>query len=153
MAVSTGAYGVWRVSPTPQDRTERWQASETLNLSGHDSAQLLTLVGALQQQGLAVGSLGWRLSREAERQAHQEATKQALTVLRGRAEEAAGLLDLRFEQFKDVRLDTAGPRQPMFRAMPAMAMAAAPAASPPAVASEDVAVTATAEADVILQPR
>lgn len=152
LTVSTGGYGVWRVGPTPQDGNVRWQASETLNLAGHDDTVLLKLVGDLQQAGLAVGNLGWRLSRAAERKAHQEATKQALSSLRGRIEEAAALLGLRFEQFKEVRLDAANPQQPMFRAMAApMAMAAA--APPPSVAAEDVAVSATAEADAILQPR
>ncbi|MDR3537758.1 MAG: SIMPL domain-containing protein [Acetobacteraceae bacterium] len=153
VTVSTGGYGVWRVGPTPQDRTERWQATQTLNLSSHDDAALLKLVGELQQKGLAVGSLGWRLSREAERRAHQEATKQALTALRGRAEEAAGLLDLRFEQFKDIRLDTAEPQQPLYRAAMPAPMALAAVAPAPSVAPQDVAVTATAEADVVLQPR
>jgi uncharacterized protein len=150
VTVSTGGYSVWRTNPP--DHTERWQVSQMLNLSGHDGPALLTLVGALQQHGLAVSNLGWRLSREAERQAHQTATKQALTALRGRVEEAAPLLDLRFDHYQNVRLDSTA-TQPMFRAMAApMAMSAAPAA-PPSVAAEDVAVSATAEADAVLLPR
>ncbi len=152
LAVATGGYGVWRSGPTPTDRTERWQVSQTLSLTGRDGPSLLNLVGALQQHGLVVGSLGWRLSHTAELQAHQAATKQALAGLRGRVDEAAGLLDLRFDQFKNIRLDSAGP-QPMPRgvAMP-MAMSAA-SAPPPSVAPEDVPVSATAEADAILLPR
>jgi predicted secreted protein len=152
LVISTGGYGVWRTGPTSTDRTERWQVSQTLSLTGHDGPSLLNLVGVLQQQGLAVGGLGWRLSRAAERQAHQAATKQALSGLRGRVEEAAALLDLRFDQFKEVRLDGAG-QQPMPRAMAMpMAMSAA-SAPPPSVAPEDVPVSATAEADAILSPR
>src|SRR5581483_9381281 len=30
VTVSTGGYSVWHVGPTPQDRTERWQASQSL---------------------------------------------------------------------------------------------------------------------------
>jgi uncharacterized protein len=149
LTVSTGGYGVWRTGPNQGDR---WQVSQTLNLTGHDGPALLTLVGALQQHGLAASNLGWRLSRTAERQAHQSATKQALTALRGRVDEAAALLDLRFDQYKNVRLDSAAP-QPMFRAAAApMAMSAA-SAPPPSVAPEDVPVSATAEADAILVPR
>jgi uncharacterized protein len=152
LVISTGGYGVWRTGPTSADRNERWQVSQTLSLTGHDGPSLLNLVGVLQQQGLAVGSLSWRLSRDAERQAHQAATKQALSGLRGRVEEAAGLLDLRFDQFKEVRLDTSG-QQPMPRGM-AMPMAMnAGSAPPPSVAPEDVPVSATAEADAILLPR
>ncbi len=102
IAISTGGYGVWRTGSTSSERNERWQVSQTLSLNGRDGPSMLNLVGVLQQQGLAVGSLGWRLSSAAERQAHQAATKQALSGLRGRVEEAAALLDLRFGQFKEV---------------------------------------------------
>jgi predicted secreted protein len=152
VTVSTGGYGVWHVGPDAAAKIERWQASQTLNLTSHDGAALLTLVGELQQSGLVVGNLHWQLSRDAGRTAHQDATKQALTALRGRIDEAAELLGLRFGQFKSVRLDGSHP-QPAFRAMAApMAMAAAPAPPPTAVA-EDVPVSATAEADAILLPR
>jgi predicted secreted protein len=152
LVVSTGGYVVWRVGPDQANHNERWQVSQTLSLTGHEAPPMLTLTGSLQQQGLVVSSLGWRLSPAGERQAHQQATKQALVALRGRVDEAAVLLDLRFEHFKDIRLDSVAP-QPLFRAMaPAMAMGAA-AAAPPSVAAEDVPVSATAEADAILVPR
>lgn len=151
ITASTGGYSVWRTGPTAQDRAERWQVSQTLHLTGQDGPALLSLVGDLQRRGLVVGNLGWRLSRAAERKARMEATKQALAALRGRVEEAAGLLDLRFSQFKDVRLDSATP-PPIFRAMAPLAMSAA-APAPPSAAAEDVPVSATAEADAILLPR
>jgi predicted secreted protein len=151
VSVSTGGYGVWRTNQP--GHPDSWQVNQTLNLSSHDGPALLTLVGALQQRGLAVGNLGWRLSRAAERQAHQAATKQALSALRGRIDEAAALLDLRFDQYKDVRLDGATP-QPMFRAMAApMAVRSSAAAPPPSVAPEDVPVSATADVDAVLVPR
>jgi predicted secreted protein len=151
VAVSTGGYGVWRSNQPNQ--AESWQVNQTLSLVGHDGPAMLGLVGTLQQRGLAVGNLGWRLSRAAERQAHQAATKQALAALRGRVDEAAALLDLRFDQYKDVRLDGAQP-QPMFRAAVAAPMSVgASAAPPPSVAAEDVPVSATAQADAVLVPR
>jgi predicted secreted protein len=149
LTVSTGGYGVWRVGPTEKDHSERWQAGQTLQLSGHDDATLLKLVGALQEKGLAVSNLGWRLSREAERRAHQEATRQALSSLSGRIKEAADLLHLRFDQFKEIRLDSAAPSQPILRSA-TMARTMATAAPPPSVVAEDVPVSATAEADAIL---
>ncbi len=149
VSVSTGGYGVWRTNQPGQP--ESWQVNQTLNLSGLDGPALLALVGALQQRGLAVGNLGWRLSRSAERQAHQVATKQALSALRGRVDEAAGLLGLRFEQYKDVRLDSATP-QPMFKSMAASMSLRASAAPPPSVAPEDVPVSATADVDALLVP-
>lgn len=151
VTASTGGYSVWRLGPTPQDRTERWQAGQTVNLTGGNGEALLKLVGELQQKGLATGNLAWRLSRDTERKARKEATKQALSALRGRADEAADVLGLRFDSFREVRLDNVAPPSPM----PRMAMTrgiAAPAAQPNAVA-EDQPVSATAEADVVLKPR
>jgi predicted secreted protein len=153
IAAATGGYSVWHTNPTLTDHTEHWQVSQGLNLTGHDGPALLTLVGTLQQHGLVVSSLGWRLSREAQRKAHQEATKQALAALRGRVEDAAAQLDLRFGQFKDIRLDSAAPAPVMPRLAGAMAMSASSAPPPPAVSAEDVPVSATAEADAILLPR
>jgi predicted secreted protein len=150
VTASTGGYGVWRTNPP--DRAPSWQVNQALNLIGHDGSLMLTLVGALQHQGLAVSNLGWRLSRTAERQAHQAATKQALTALRGRVDDAAALLDLRFDQFKEVRLDGAAP-QPLFRAMAAPMAVGVSAAPPPSVAPEDMPVSATAEADAVLVPK
>ncbi|MBN8902864.1 MAG: hypothetical protein BGO51_23880 [Rhodospirillales bacterium 69-11] len=149
VTVSTGGYGVWRTGLTPQERTERWQAVQTVNLSGHEGTVLLKLVGELQQRGLAVTSLGWRLSRAAAKRAQEEATRRAIAGLRGRMEEAAKLLELRFDSFRSVRLDEASPHPAMLRAAAPMAMAAAP---PPNATPEDVAVTATVEADAVLQP-
>jgi uncharacterized protein len=150
VTAGTGAYTVWHVGPTPQDRTERWQASQSLDLTSRDSVALLTLVGILQHNGLAIGELNWRLSREAERRAHDEATRQALAALRSKAQDAAGLLDLRFDSFKQVRLEgTAQMPTPRF----AGAMAAMAAPAPPNAVAMDVPVSATAEADVILLPK
>ena len=155
-AVSNGGYNVWRLGPTPQDRAERWQAGENLTLTGKDGEALLKLAGELQQKGLTVASLGWHLSREAERKARKDATRQALSALRGRAEEAAELLNLRFDSFREVRLDSLSQQpigMPRSVTMTRANGAAAPAVPPPSAAAEDLPVTASAEADAILKPR
>lgn len=149
VAVSTSGYTVWRVGPTPQDHSEHWQAGQTLELKSHDGKALLQLAGALQQKGLAMQQLEWRLSHQAEQKAHAEATKQAISELRGRIDEAAGLLGLRFESFRNVQLGV--PKTPVFPRMMAAAMPAA--APPPSAVAQDLAVTATVEADAILVPR
>ena len=112
---------------------------------------MLKLAGELQQKGLATEQLQWGLSRQAERKAHAEATRQAISQLRGRVDEAASLLGLRFDSFKEVRLDV--PKTPVFPRMMATAAMAAPGAAPPSAVGQDVAVSATAEADAILLPR
>jgi predicted secreted protein len=152
VTVSTGSYAAWQTGNTPQERAKHWQVSQTLNLTSHDGVALLALVGRLQERGLAVGNLAWRLSREAEKNARQAATKQALAALRDRISDAADLLGLRFAQFKEVRLDGTG-AFPVPRMAPAMMMTAAPGAAPPAAETQNVPVSATAEADAILVPR
>jgi predicted secreted protein len=152
VTVSTGAYSVWHKGPTPQDSSERWQASQSLELTSHDSVALLTLVGTLQHNGLAIGALNWRLSREAQRKAHDDATREAVAALLIRAQEAADLLHLRFGSFKEVRLDSAAP-MPMPRFAGAMAAMAAPTEAPPNAVATDVPVSATVDADAILLTR
>jgi predicted secreted protein len=152
VTVSTGGYNVWRIAPTPADRTDRWQAGQSLNLSGRDGEAILKLAGDLQQKGLVEGNLGWRLSRETEQTARKEATKQALSGLRGRADDAAEILGLKFASFKEVRLDNVSPPI-MPRQQTAVLRATMAAAPPPIAEAEDLPVSASAEADVILKPR
>jgi predicted secreted protein len=152
VVVSTGSYNVWRVA-LPTERSERWQSGQSLGLTGKDAEAMLKLVGDLQQMGLVQSNLLWRLSRDSERKARQDATKQALSRLRARADEAAEILGLRFESFREVRLDSVAPPPILPRPqMSARATMAAPA-PPPNAEAEDMPVTASAEADVVLKPR
>jgi uncharacterized protein len=141
--VGTGFYRVWHQTQ-PRDQ---WQASQSIELRSHDGAALLSLVGALQTKGLAVDQLGWRLSDDLARKSRADATRQAVLALRGRAEDVAGLLNMRFGGFREVRLD---PERPVPGARMLMA-AAAP--SGPSAEETDVQVSATVEADVTLLPR
>jgi predicted secreted protein len=144
IAVSTGGYQVWRVTQP----AARWRAAQTLDLRGGDGVKILSLVGSLQGQGLAVQNLGWRLTPETARARQAEATKIALGALRTRAEEAAAVLGLKFESFREVRLDgtRAAPQPIRMRAMAAPAAMAEPVAE-----SEDVPVEATVEAEAVLK--
>jgi uncharacterized protein len=153
VTVSTGGYFVWRVGPAPLAPPAHWQANQSIELTSHDGAALLKLVGDLQQKGLAVGQLGWRLSDSATRVARAQATRQAIAALRGRAEDAAALLGLRFDSFKEVRLDS--PHPPPFapRLMTMAAGAVSSAAAPPSAEAADVSISATADADVVLVPK
>jgi predicted secreted protein len=143
LTAATEGYVAWQ--PT---QSQRWQASQTLMLRTQDAASLLMLTGELQQHGLAISELSWQLSPAASRAARDEALRNALRALRGRAEEAAGLLGLRFEQFQRVSIATPQP-MPIPRAMMGAAMAAA-APTPPSAEAQDVPVSATAEAEALL---
>ena len=145
---STGAYNVWRPGPNPKARNEAWQASQTLELHAHDGTALLRIVGELQQRELAVGQLAWQLAPETARRARQEATTAAVKALRSRAEDAAALIGLQFNSFREVRLDN--PRPPI---MPRGFATSAMAATEPNAEAGDITVSATVEADVILKPR
>jgi predicted secreted protein len=151
VTVTTGAYSVWPQTPSARAGRSDWRASQTLALHGGDAVVLLTLVGTLQQRGLAVSELGWQMAAETARRARAEAIKQALAGLRARADEAAGILGLRFDSFREVRLDAAHQQpMPMVRAMaaPAASMSSAP---PPTVEAEEVPVAASVEADAVLK--
>ncbi len=147
LKITTGSYAVWLVEPAhPGSGVPAWRASQTLDLSGHDGPALLALTGALQQQGMAVQQLGWRLSAPGARTARDEALRQALSGLRARAADAAGLLGLRFASFRTVRLGPEMPEPPMPRA--SFAAAAMPSAEQGPI---EVAATVTAEA--VLAPK
>ncbi len=140
---ATGSYQVWHSS-----QPEQWNAEQTLDLHGRDGTALLRLVGTLQAQGMTLSRLGWRVAGNTARTAKAEATRMALGNLRARADDASGVLGMRFQSFREVRLDGAPPNMgPMPRMMAEKAGAAAPNAE-----AEDVAVEATVEADIVLQP-
>ncbi len=145
VTAATQGYTVWQAT-----QPQRWQASQILMLRSHDGPALLTLVGELQQKGLATSELSWQLSPEASRTARDQALREALGALRGRAEDAAGLLGLRFDSFQRVSIATPQPMPILPRAMMAMA-AAAP--KPPSAQAEDIPVSAEAEADAVLVPK
>ena len=144
--VATGGYWTNRV-----EEGRAWQASQQITLRGADGAVLLNLVGALQQQGMAVSQLHWQLTPEAARQAREEASSLALDALRRRADAVAAQLGLQVAGLREVRIDAPdrAPR-PTPMAMSAMRAAAAP---PPAAVAEDIVVSATVEAVVVLRPR
>jgi len=145
IVVSTGGYSVWQ----RRDAPVQWNAAQAIVLRGADGERVLALVGTLQGQSLAVGGLSWQVSPPAARKAQADATRMALAALHGRADEAAAVLGMTFSGFREIRLD--GQRQPipmLSRAMPApMANAEA---SPPRAEAQDVDITATVEADVVL---
>jgi predicted secreted protein len=149
IVINTGFYNVWQMTqPTTQ-----WRASQSFELKGGDGAAMLQLIATLQSQGLSVERLGWRLTPKTAREARSAATKIALGALKTRAEEAAGILGLRFVSFREIRLDGTRPNAqplPMFaRAAPAAMTAAAP---PPQAIAEDIDVEASVDADAVLVP-
>ena len=106
---------------------------------------MFSLVGKLQDQGLATASLGWQLSPELGRAARDGAMVKALQALRDRADKAAQALGLKVDHLQDVRVDM--PEPTPIRPMMAMRMKAGP--EPQATASPQD-ITSEASADVVL---
>ncbi|MBO1076380.1 SIMPL domain-containing protein [Roseomonas marmotae] len=143
---STGNYWTNR---DPESR--QWTASQTLVLRGAEAAPLLELAGQMQGQGLAMAGMGWNLTREATQAARQEAGKLAIEALRARAAAVAEQLGMEVAGIRLLSLDA--PEAPMPRMAMAMAARGPAAAPPPVSAPEDVAITATAQAELVLRRR
>jgi len=141
----TGSYSVNHVeTPAP------WSGSQSLFLSGSDSAAVLKLAGALQGQGLVMSSMGYEASRKVVNGAEDELTSQALSALDKRAASIAEQMHLAVLGYRDLTVgnaQTAGQLMPRFGPMVADAAAAMPA---PVAAPGGATVSVTVNADILL---
>jgi len=145
----TGGYSVY-----PQRDSARptvWHGQQTLNLQSDAPADLLTLMGDLQQQGLNTQGLTFEVKEESLREAQDGLTADALAKLRSRAERVAADLGMTLQQIRDVTVGNAegGGRPPM----PMMRRAASSSAPPPVAEPGDAQVTVTVQAEVWLAPK
>ena len=150
VTASTTQYSVWHET----DPKDVWHASQGIALRSRDGGGLLTLIGTLQQDGLAVGDLGWQLSPVAAERSYEQAMGKAVDLLSARAKMVAGLLHLTMTGFRSVTVGEepdAGPRPLGAVRMMAMAPSAAP---PPSAKADAVTVSATVsgEADLVPAP-
>ena len=77
VTASTTQYSVWHET----DPKDVWHANQGMVLRSRDGGGLLTLVGTLQQDGLAVGDLGWQLSPAAAETRYEQALRKAVDLL------------------------------------------------------------------------
>jgi predicted secreted protein len=146
VTASTTQYSVWHET----DPRNVWHASQGMALRSADGGGLLTLVGTLQRDGLAVGDLGWQLSPAVAETSYEQAVGRAVDLLTARANTVAGLLHLTMHGFSSVTVgeDDGSPRPMGLMRM----MAAAPAPAPPPSARADVVtVSATVSGDARLE--
>ena len=146
VTASTTQYSVWHET----DPKDVWHASQGVALRSTDGGGLLTLVGTLQQDGLAVGNLGWQLSPAAAERSYEKAMAKALALLTQRAGTVATLLHLTLQGFKSVTVGEDGgpPARPLGEVrMMAMAASAAP---PPSAQADVVTVSASVSGDARL---
>lgn len=146
----TGGYFVYE--ERPQGQPVRWRGQQTLTVMGKDSAAVLALSGALQQQGLLLSGMGYRLTPEAARVAEDELTTEALGRLRERANRVADLMEMTVVRIGRVTVGNVLGDQPrqdmMMRSAPMSAMAAAPVAE-----AGETTVQVRIEANVLLGPK
>jgi uncharacterized protein len=144
----TGSYSVYE--ERQQNVPTRWHGSQGLSLLDRDFAELLTVVGELQNDGLAVSSLAFELSPEAARGAQDDLTSEALKRLSDRAERIAADLRLNVVRYRDVRIGNVSGERPI--PIRAMTMAAAAPAPPPVAEAGDTTVQVSVDADIVLGP-
>jgi uncharacterized protein len=145
----TGGYSVY--PERNPGKPPLWHGQQTLNLSSDAPADLLALVGDLQQQGLATQGLTFEVAQESLRKAEDGLTADALSVLRQRADKVAGDLGMTVQQIRDVSVGNAegGARPPM----PMMRAAAAAAPAPPVAEPGDAQVSVSVQAEIWLAPK
>jgi uncharacterized protein len=146
VTVETGGYSVYR--ETPDKQPARWHGSQTVTLTSKDFATLLSLTGALQQQGLVTQSLTPDISREARQSVEDSLTDEALARLKQRADRIAATAGVKLQGIHSLTVGNVNAPPPIVRPMMRMTAAAAPAPAPPPVAeagNATVSITATAE--------
>ncbi|HEX3970179.1 MAG TPA: SIMPL domain-containing protein [Stellaceae bacterium] len=143
----TGGYNVYR--ETPDNQPARWHGSQTVTLTSKDFASLLTLIGALQQQGLVTQELAPDISREARQSVEDALTDEALTRLKQRADRIAATAGVKLQGIRSLTVGNVNAPPPIVRPMMHMMAAAAPA---PVAEAGDATVSITATAEFALAP-
>ena len=146
--------------PDPEERIKNhekkpivWRGSQGLQMKSKNSADLLKLLGELQEMGMQANNLSYTLSPESFETVRDGLMESALVKLREKAERAAKALGKSEAELVEVSVDTAYPNYPM----PMMARAemagqamdakfAAPTASP-----GDSEITLTVSARAVLK--
>ena len=150
VSVETGGYNVYR--ETPDKQPPRWHGSQTLALTSKEFGALLTLTGALQQQGLVIQSLAPDLSREARQSVEDSLTDEAITRLRQRAERIATSAGVKLQGIHTLSVGNVNAPPPIIQPfMRVMAAAAAPA-PPPVAEPGNATVSVTISAEFALAP-
>jgi predicted secreted protein len=143
--VATGAYAVNR--ETPSGGTPDWAGSQSLFLSGTDSAALLALTATLQSDGLVMSNLEYEVSPSAVRGIESTLTSEALSALGQRATAIAQQLHVSVLGYRNLNVGNA---QTAGGPMPRFAIATAAAMPAPVAAPGEATVRVAVSADVLL---
>jgi uncharacterized protein len=147
----TGGYLVYQ--QREPNKPVSWRGQQTLNLSSQATAELLQLVGDLQQQGLATTELAYELSPDVLRKAEDDLTAEALAAMGKRADAIAAGLKLVVQQLRDVVVGNAQTDQPPMRMRTAVLNYVPAPAAPPVAEPGDAVVSVSVQAEVWLAPK
>lgn len=154
----TLSYNVHRYDPGPrtpreteEDREERmiWRGSQSLQLKSKDADTLLSLVGDLQKDGMAMQNLSYSLSETDAAAIRDEMMEAALVKLDSRAKRAAAALGMTHAGFLEINVDhtPVQPPRPMhadFARAESMVMSSAPPVAAAGETNLSLSVSATA---------
>lgn len=158
VATATGSYRVYERHQRPEEKDKltqpasTWHAQQSLNLSGQEADDLLTLAGQLQEAGFNMAGLNYSLSRARGEQLKDALVGEALVTLKNRAQTMADLLGKPKVHFAKIAVDGQLPHpQPvpyMAKTMRLESMAADMGA--PSATAGETTVQVTVQAEVIL---
>ena len=151
-SVHAESRGYWVQQERPQNAPPRWHGVQTVALTGADFAALLNLAGELQQAGLVMSGLEYRLAPETARASEDELTAEALTRVRARADRIAAAMGLAVRNFRTLQVGNVNDVNPPHPFMLARGGAAAANAPPPAAEPGEMTVHVNIEAEVVLAP-
>lgn len=150
ITVQTSGYSSYQISE--RDRPPRWRVSQTLTLDGRDFTAMTDLVSALQAEvGLVIGGIQFSVSDEAQRQAEDALTQDAIRQWQGRA--ARATLGLGFASWRPGRVSvhTGEQVRPPYPVMRAAAAPTGPQGAPVAFEAGATEVTVTVAGEAVAE--
>jgi uncharacterized protein len=149
VTAETGSYSVDRNWSTKEP--DRWQGSQSLNLSSEDFDAVLSLVGELQATGLLVSEMQFFLAPETLTAVQDELTATALTAMRARADAVAKDLGMVVDRYRQIGVGNAHEDERRGATRSAGA-AATRLGKAPSVQAGDATVMLSVSADIVLAP-
>ncbi|MBC54884.1 MAG: hypothetical protein CMQ34_13735 [Gammaproteobacteria bacterium] len=149
---STGYYNVYQFDRQPQGgRAETvWRGSQSLTLEGRDAQALLALAGELQEMGLIMNQLSYRLSTARADEVRDSLMEAAITRATDKAQRASAALGKSRFDIAVLDVDTSSDYSPPVM-MRAMADTGSREMTPPSAEPGETEVTLTVRIQAVAQ--
>jgi predicted secreted protein len=154
--VSTQQYHVYEYDENAGKRdlppNKTWRGQQGLMVKGKNAADLLELVGTLQDLGLKVSGLNYTVSPELLEQTRESLLEAAMAKLTAKAERTAKSLGKKEVDFKQINVDMGGYYpQPAMYARDNMEMAVSAKMAAPVAAAGESEITLSVNAQALLR--